>query len=109
MVLYIESSIYAFIAAGMIGQRRWGLILAIVFLLQVIASHIAFALTFVSDPIQTMSVRAAAMQGPSIVMITLYLWIRANDLNLVRTPKFSRAISPESSDVPEAVAALSRV
>jgi hypothetical protein len=48
-----------------------------------------------------MTVRATAMQGPTIVLITLYLWIRASDLifdappssiHRVRVPQDHKAV-----------------
>jgi hypothetical protein len=108
VLLYIESVIYAVIAAGMIARRRWAVVMALMFIIQVIASHLIFALAFVGDPVMSMSVRAAAMQGPSIVLIALYLWIRVSDLSIVRAPKLARSI--EISDQERgAVRAMSRV
>jgi len=43
-------------------------------------SHLAFVIAYLPIRSEWMSVRAAASQGPMMVLITLYLWIRAYDL-----------------------------
>jgi uncharacterized membrane protein len=61
-------------------EQRWGLLLALCFMAQVVMSHLAFVIAYLPFRSEWMTVRATAMQGPSIVLITLYLWIRASDL-----------------------------
>jgi len=45
-----------------------------------VMSHLAFAIAYLPIPSEWMNVRAVASQGPMMVLITLYLWIRAYDL-----------------------------
>ncbi len=80
LVLIIEAGIFAMIALGVFTHRRWGLLLALCYMAQVVMSHLAFAIAYLPIQSEWMNVRAVASQGPMMVLITLYLWIRASDL-----------------------------
>jgi hypothetical protein len=80
IVLIVESGIFAMIAIGVFTQQRWGLLLALCTMVEVVMSHLAFTIAYLPIRQEWMNVRAAAMEGPMMVMITLYLWIRATDL-----------------------------
>jgi hypothetical protein len=80
IVLIVEAGIFASIAIGVLAQRRWGLLLALCFMAQVVMSNLAFVIAYLPIRSEWMSVRVAASEGPMMVMITLYLWIRAKDL-----------------------------
>ena len=43
-------------------------------------SHLAFVIAYLPIQSEWMHVRAVASEGPIMVLITLYLWIRACDL-----------------------------
>lgn len=80
IVLIVQAGIFATIAIGILAQRRWGLLLALCFMAEVVMSHLAFVIAYLPVRSEWMTVRATAMQGPMMVLITLYLWIRAADL-----------------------------
>jgi hypothetical protein len=80
VVMIVEAGIFASVAIGVFAEQRWGLLLALCFMAQVVMSHLAFVIAYLPIRSEWMTVRATAMQGPSIVLITLYLWIRASDL-----------------------------
>ena len=80
LVLIVEAGIFAMIALGVFTHRRWGLLLALCYMVQVVMSHLAFVIAYMQIPSEWMNVRAAASQGPMMVLITLYLWIRSCDL-----------------------------
>src|SRR3981189_3702353 len=80
VVLIVEAGIFASIAIGVLTEQRWGLLLALCFMAQVVMSHLAFVIAYLPIRSEWMTVRSTAMQGPMIVLITLYLWIRASDL-----------------------------
>jgi hypothetical protein len=80
IVLIVEAGIFAAISVGVFAQRRWGLLLALCYMVQVVMSHLAFAIAYLPFRSEWMNVRAVASQGPMMVLITLYLWIRACDL-----------------------------
>lgn len=80
LVLIVESGIFAFMAVGIFAHRRWGLLLALCYMVEVVMSHLAFVIAYLPFHSEWMNVRAVASQGPMAVLITLYLWIRACDL-----------------------------
>ncbi|MGA9722148.1 MAG: hypothetical protein WBQ86_06840 [Candidatus Binatus sp.] len=80
LVLIVESGIFAAMALGIFTHRRWGLLLALCYMVQVVMSHLAFVIAYMQMRQEWMNVRAVASQGPMMVLITLYLWIRACDL-----------------------------
>jgi hypothetical protein len=80
LVLIVESGIFAMIAIGVFAHRRWGLLLALCMMVQVVMSHLAFVIAYLPMREEWMTVRTVASQGPMMVLVTLYLWIRACDL-----------------------------
>jgi hypothetical protein len=80
IVLIVEAGIFASIAIGVLTEQRWGLLLALCFMAQVVMSHLAFVIAYLPLRFASPTVLETAMQGPMMVLITLYLWIRASDL-----------------------------
>jgi hypothetical protein len=80
IVLIVEAGIFASIAIGVLTEQRWGLLLGLCFMAQVVMSHLAFVIAYLPIRSEWTTVREIAMQGPMMVLITLYLWIRASDL-----------------------------
>ncbi len=96
IVLIVEAGIFATIAIGILAQQRWGLLLALCFMAQAVMSHLAFVIAYLPVRSEWMNVRTTAMQGPTMVLITLYLWIRASDL-IFNAPATSAHARRESS------------
>jgi|YelNatPaOPRAMG01_1025707.scaffolds.fasta_scaffold00286_28 hypothetical protein len=82
MVLAIEAAIFAAFAAGILLERRWGLILALCYLAEVVVSHFIFIIAYLDDLSQSLDVRIAAAEGPAVVLLLLYVWIRSRDILL---------------------------
>lgn len=80
LVLIVEAGIFAMIALGVFTHRRWGLLLALCYMVEVVMSHLAFVVAYLPIQSEWMHVRAVASEGPIVVLVTLYLWIRACDL-----------------------------
>ncbi len=80
LVLIVEAGIFGAIAIGVFARRRWGLLLALCYMVQVVMSHLAFAIAYLPIRSEWINVRVATSEGPMMVLITLYLWIRACDL-----------------------------
>jgi hypothetical protein len=68
------------LAIGLAAERRWGLLLAFAYLLEVVISNLIFMLTYMGDIGQGSRVRLAGLAGIIAVMCLLYLWIRARNL-----------------------------
>jgi hypothetical protein len=80
VVLIVQAGIFAAIAIGVFFYHRWGLLLALFYMVEVVMSHLAFAIAYLPIHSEWQNVRAVASQGPMVVLITLYLWIRSYDL-----------------------------
>src|SRR6266851_3387499 len=80
LVLMIEAGIFGVIGIGIIAQRRWAVVSALIYMAQIVISHLAYAITYLPIRFELTHVRESAMQGPVLVLITLYLWIRVTDL-----------------------------
>ena len=80
VVLIVQAGIFAAIAVGIFFHRRWGLLLALWYMIEVVMSHLAFVIAYMPIHSEWENVRAVASQGPMVVLITLYLWIRGYDL-----------------------------
>jgi hypothetical protein len=80
VVLIVQAGIFAAIAVGVFFHRRWGLLLALWYMVEVVMSHLAFVIAYMPIHSEWENVRAVASQGPMVVLITLYLWIRGYDL-----------------------------
>ena len=80
VVLIVQAAIFAAIAVGVFLHRRWGLLLALCYMAEVVMSHLTFVIAYLPMRSEWQNVRAVASQGPMLVLITLYLWMRAYDL-----------------------------
>jgi hypothetical protein len=80
LVLALDGSVFGLIAYGIFRRRRWSLILAFAYMAQVVLSHFIFIFANLGDFTQSNNVARAAREGPPIVLVTLYLWIRSKDL-----------------------------
>jgi hypothetical protein len=80
IVLLVQASIFWAIAVGVAARRRWGLLLALFYMVEAVISHLVFVLTYMGMRAEMEHVRVAAMEGTALVILALYLWIRSNDL-----------------------------
>ena len=86
VVLLLEAAVFWSAGMGIVAERRWALLLALGYMFEVVLSHLVFITAHLSDRAELAHVRRAAIEGPSVVLIALYLWIRSNDL-IFRAPE----------------------
>jgi hypothetical protein len=80
VVLIVQAGIFAAMAVGVFLHHRWGLLLALCYMVEVVMGHLAFVIAYLPMRSEWENVREVASQGPMMVLIALYLWIRAYDL-----------------------------
>jgi hypothetical protein len=80
IVLLVEAGIFWAIGVGMVSGRRWSLLLSLFYMAETVISYLVFILAYMNIRAEWTHVHEAARLGPSIVLITLYLWIRSRDL-----------------------------
>jgi hypothetical protein len=90
VVLLVQAGIFAAIAFGILLRQRWGLLLALCYMVEVVMSHLAFVIAYLPMRSEWENVREVASQGPMMVLIALYLWIRAYDLIFDLPPAAAR-------------------
>ena len=90
VVLIVQAVIFMAMAIGVFLHRRWGLLLALCYMAEVVMSHLAFVIAYLPMRQEWENVRAVASQGPMLVLITLYLWMRAYDLIFAVQPADAR-------------------
>src|ERR1700719_3552820 len=97
VVLIVQAGIFAAIALGIFLRHRWGLLLALFYMVEVVMSHLAFVIAYLPIHSEWENVRAVASQGPMVVLITLYLWIRAYDLIFDSQPSEAPVRTPSDA------------
>ena len=80
IVLLAEAGVFWVIAVGMMTGRRWALLLSLFYMAETVVSYLVFIIAYMDARPEWNHVRMAAQLGPSLVLITLYLWIRSRDL-----------------------------
>jgi hypothetical protein len=83
LVVAVQAMAVFSLAIGLAAERRWGLVLAFGYLLEVVLSNLIFMMTYMGDIGQGGSVRSAGLFGIVAVLALLYLWIRARELLFV--------------------------
>lgn len=105
VVLIVEAGIFVAMAIGIFARCRWGLLLALCFMVQVVMSHLAFVIAYLPIRSEWRNVRQVASQGPMMVLIALYLWMRACDL-IFDSPALPVKARPQRSSEPDLKAAV---
>ena len=77
IALLAEAGIFSVVALGMYLQRRWALLMALALMADIVLNHLLFVITNLSTPHELAHVRTEAFEGPILVALTLYLWIRS--------------------------------
>jgi len=80
LTMALQAAIFAAFAIGILKRRRWGLIVALLYIAQVIAGHAIFILSNLGVESQRIHVKIAAAESPVAPLIALYLWYRARSL-----------------------------
>jgi hypothetical protein len=81
-VLIAQAMAASTVAIGLAAERRWGLVLAFLYLLEAVASNLIFMTSYIDDLAEGSNVRLSGLAGIVAVLVLLYLWIRAHDLLL---------------------------
>ena len=79
-VLLTEAAIFWVMAVGMITGRRWSLLLSLFYMAGTVVSYLVFIIAYMDTRAEWTHVRLAVRVGPTLVLVTLYLWIRSRDL-----------------------------
>ncbi len=108
IVLLLEAVIFGVIGAGILAEQAWAVVFALIYMAQIVAGHLAFAITYLPVRFELSHVRDVATQGPILVLITLYLWIRATDLIFSHSPDLTVARVREGTLARDTIQAADR-
>jgi len=87
LVLAAQATAVFILALGLAAERRWGLLLAFGYLVEVVVSNLIFMTTYMNDLAQGSNVRIAGLAGVIAVLCLLYLWIRARNFLFLDTSR----------------------
>jgi hypothetical protein len=76
----LQAVIIATFAIGILIHKRWGLILALVYMAQVIIGHVIFIASNLGVDSQRIHVKIASIESPVVLLIALYVWWRSRPL-----------------------------
>ncbi len=76
----LQAVVFAAFAIGILRRRRWGLILALLYMAQVVAGHVIFITSNLGVESQRVHVKIASAEAPVVLLIALYLAYRARPL-----------------------------
>jgi hypothetical protein len=62
---------------GILMRQRWGAILAILYMAQVVAGHVIFIASNWTVESQRVHVKIASAESPVVLLIAVYVWYRA--------------------------------
>jgi uncharacterized membrane protein (UPF0136 family) len=68
--------IFAF-GIGILMRQRWGAILALLYMAQVVAGHVIFIASNLGVESQRVHVKLATYESPAVLLIALYVWYRS--------------------------------
>jgi hypothetical protein len=75
---------------GILMRQRWGSILAILYMAEVVAGHVIFIVSNLGVESQRIHVKIASAESPVVLLIALYVWYRARTLltgSVVKLPR----------------------
>jgi hypothetical protein len=77
LTMTIQAAIFIAFGTATLGRLRWGLVLGLLYFLQVVIGHVVFIARNIDVPDQAIHVKIASIEGPVTLAILVYLWIRA--------------------------------
>jgi hypothetical protein len=80
LVLIAQAMTFSVFAIGIAAERKWGLVLALFYMLEIAFSNLIFMAANIWDFTQGRNVRNSGWIGIAAVLILLYLWIRSREL-----------------------------
>ena len=76
----LQGIVIAVFGIGILMHQRWGLILALVYMAQVIVGHVIFIGSNLGIEAQCVHVKIASIESPVVLLIALYVVYRARPI-----------------------------
>jgi hypothetical protein len=80
VTMALQAVVIAAFGIGILMRRSWGLILALLYMAQVVAGHVIFITSNLGVESQRIHVKIASIESPVVLLIALYVWYRSRPL-----------------------------
>jgi len=80
LTMALQAIVFIAFAVGILMHQRWGLILALVYMTQVIVGHVIFIGSNLGVEAQRVHVKIASIESPVVLLIALYVVYRARPI-----------------------------
>lgn len=80
VTMALQAIIIAAFGIGILMRQRWGAILALLYMAQVLAGHVIFITSNLGVESQRVHVKIASAESPVVLLIALYVWYRSRAL-----------------------------
>ena len=77
LTMALQAIVIAAFGTGIVMRQRWGSILAILYMAEVIAGHVIFIVSNLGVESQRIHVKIASAEAPVVLLIALYVWYRS--------------------------------
>ena len=84
LTMALQAIVIASFGIGILMRQRWGAILAMLYMAQVIAGHVIFITSNWSVESQHIHVKIASAESPVVLLIAIYVWYRARPRTTTR-------------------------
>jgi hypothetical protein len=80
LTMALQAIVIATFGIGILMHQRWGALLAILYMAQVVAGHVLFITSNWSVESQRIHVKIASAEAPVVLLIAIYVWYRSRPL-----------------------------
>lgn len=80
VTMALQAIIIAAFGIGISMRQRWGPILALLYMAQVVAGHAIFIASNLGVKSQSVHVKIASAEAPVVLLIAIYVWYRSHPL-----------------------------
>lgn len=80
VTMALQAIIIAAFGIGILLRQRWGAILALLYMAQVVAGHVIFITSNLGVESQRVHVKIASAESPVVLLIAIYVWYRSRPL-----------------------------
>jgi hypothetical protein len=77
VTMALQAIVIAAFGIGIITRQRWGAILALLYMAQVVAGHVIFITSNLRVESQRVHVIIASIESPVVLLIAIYVWYRS--------------------------------
>ena len=77
ITMALQAIVIGVFGIGILMRQRWGAILALLYMAQVVAGHVIFITSNLGVESQRVHVKIASYESPVVLLIALYVWYRS--------------------------------